>query len=181
MKQESDINAAANQKQKRVLFHLQRADYLFTFLPVAAIFLLFVVLPILNVIYLKVTGEPDITSMIAGPEIFIIAGMFVSSFLITFYVALALILSLLTRRNITFRILLVAVPVLIVSFFCLQAYLNTEPFVPSENEQMPAESEEIPEKVPEGSGRMKAFNRFKPSPLIPSRLGCKDSLKPFQA
>jgi hypothetical protein len=170
-----------NQTQERVYKHLQKVDWLLLFAPMVLSGILFIIVPLGWSIYERASGHPTEVGGFNFDGLVIIAGIFLSLIFCGGYFALAFILSILTRRNTTFRILLVGVPVLIVSFFCLWAYLNRAPFVPSENEQIPVQTEETPEETPAGSGRMKAFYRFKPLPSIPSRLGCKDSLKPFPA
>ena len=110
MKQESNIDDFYN--QQRVIKHLQRTDWLLVILPMLLIIVLSVIVPILYTIITRVTGN---TTEIGGfnfDGLIIIFGIILSSIFCAGYGFLAFILSLLTRRNITFRILLVVIPVL---------------------------------------------------------------------
>lgn len=129
MNQESNIDSSYNQNQKRVIQHLQRADFLLVFLPMVLAGIILVVLPTIWTIYVKESGAPDISNLIAGPEIYIIGGIFLCFFFCVGYGLLALILSLLTRHNRTFRIILVGILLSIstifsVWFFILPAVLD---------------------------------------------------------
>ncbi len=127
MNQESNIDDFYN--QQRVIKHLQRVDWLFIILPMVLAVVLMVIFPIVSLVSEKVRGN---TTHIGGFDmggLLIIAGIFLSSTFCVGYGFLAFILSLLTRRNITFRILLVVIPVLAtVGFYIFVTLKNSADF-----------------------------------------------------
>ena len=127
MKQESNIDDFYN--QQRVIKHLQRSDWLFIVLPMMLAVVLLVIVPILWSIITRVSGN---TTEIGGfnyDGLLIFAGIILFSVFCAGYGFLAFVLSLLTRRNITFRILLVVIPVLAaVGFYIFVTLKNSTDF-----------------------------------------------------
>lgn len=117
MNQKLNINAAG--ERKKVILHLQQADYLLIFLPMLLTVILSVVPPVIWLIDDELNGNRTEAGEFDFSGIIITVRVFVCSILILVYAILALILSLLTRRNITFRILLVAISFLSASIFCV--------------------------------------------------------------
>ena len=115
MNKASNIEGFYN--QQRVIKHLHRADWLFIILPMVLAVVLFIIFPILLLVSEKLRGNrTDLQGFEMG-GLLIIAGVFLCSLFCGGYGFLAFILSLLTRRNLTFRILLVVVPILTVFVF----------------------------------------------------------------
>lgn len=131
MKQE--LNIEENENQKRVIKKLHPTDWLFIILPMVLIVILTVIVPIVLLISEKARGNRtdlfgfDIIGLV------IIAGILFSAFFCGGYFFLAFILSLLTRRNITFRILLTSIPLLAaITFFGYVFYFPAQSDIPSE-------------------------------------------------
>ena len=117
MDQESKIERLGD--QAKVIKHLQRADWLFIILPMILSGVLLIIVPLVWSAIERASGKPTEIGGFNFDGLIIIAGIIFCSIFCVCYGVLAFILSLLTRRNITFRILLVGIPLLIVFVFYL--------------------------------------------------------------
>jgi hypothetical protein len=152
MNRESKIDENYSQNQERVIKHLQRTDWLFIILPMVLSGILLIVVPIIMLASEKIRGNrTDIAGFDFGGLV-IIAGIILFLIFCGGYGVFAFILSLLVRRNITFRILLFAVPLLTISILFFQAGLHRTPHIRTETEEIPAETQEAPEETPANSG-----------------------------
>jgi len=93
MKQGSENRAIQDSERKRVFHHLKLADLLLIVLPMAFV--------VLSLLVLTLSIKDD--SLMMGPAI-AVASIILSVLFCAVYGSLSLILSLLTRRNITFRV-----------------------------------------------------------------------------
>lgn len=107
-----ELKIENEENQEKVIKHLRRADYLFIFLPMVLAAILFIVVPLALIITEKARGN---SSEIGGFDLsglVLIAGAIFWAGFCGVYFLLAFVLSLLTRQNGTFRILLVGIPLL---------------------------------------------------------------------
>ncbi|MGC2237002.1 MAG: hypothetical protein WA584_12625 [Pyrinomonadaceae bacterium] len=98
-----------DQNQQRVYKHLRRADLILIVLPMILLAALLIVYPIVWSVYERLSGHPTEIGGFNFDGLVIILGIMFCCVLCTGYGFLALLLSLLTRRNKTFRILLVGI------------------------------------------------------------------------
>ena len=104
MKLESNI--VGNYHQQRVIQHLQLTDVLLIFLPM-----------LLVVASIGIKSFATVTGILS--EAIIVCAVIVSFILSFIYGVIAFVLSLLTRRNITFRIFLVGFLLLVAGYYAL--------------------------------------------------------------
>lgn len=112
-------------KERKVIYHLHRADYLLIALPTALAAVLLIVFPI---VWSVIARASDNTTDIGGfnfDGLIIIAGIILFSIYCIGYGFLAFALSVLTRRNITFRILLAGIPALAAVIFCVWLFADS--------------------------------------------------------
>jgi hypothetical protein len=97
------------QAQERVYKHLQRADWFLLFAPMVLSVGLFVIYPAAMIVYEQANGRPTHIGGFDFSFLVIIAGIVLSAIFCAAYFLLAFVLSLVTRRNRTFRLLLTGI------------------------------------------------------------------------
>ena len=102
-----------NDGREKVIKHLRRTDYLFIFLPMALAAILFIVVPVALIVTDKASGNSGGIGGFDFSGLVVIAGVIIWAFFCGGYILLAFVLSLLTRRNNSFRVLLIGISFLI--------------------------------------------------------------------
>ncbi len=103
--------------QEKVIRHFHRTDWLFVFVPMVLSFILLVIVPIVWSVSERVSGNPTEIGGFNFDGLVIIAGIILCSVFCAVYGLLALILSVLTRRNNNFRILLILISLFTATIF----------------------------------------------------------------
>lgn len=107
------------ENREKVIKHLRRADYLLVILPMVLAAILFIVVPSVLIFTEKANGNSTGIGGFDFSGLVIIAGVIFWLCFCGVYFLLAFVLSLLTRRNETFRILLIVISLLIATVFGL--------------------------------------------------------------
>jgi len=108
----------------KVINHLRRADRLLIVLPMILSGILFVIVPIVWSIAERASGNPTEIGGFNFDGLLIFAGIFLSLIFCALYGLLALVLSVLTRRNITFRVLLVGTSLITAAVLCFLLFFG---------------------------------------------------------
>jgi uncharacterized BrkB/YihY/UPF0761 family membrane protein len=114
-----ELKVEDEENREKVIKHLRRADYLLVILPMVLAGILFFVVPTALIIKEKADGNSAGIGGFDFSGLLIFAGIVFCLIFCVGYGLLALLLSVLTRRNNTFRILLIVISLLTATVFGL--------------------------------------------------------------
>ena len=119
------MKGESKNKERKVIYHLHRADYLLIAVPTALAAVLLIVFPIAWSVIARAGGSATDIGGFNFDGLLIIAGIILFAIYCIGYGFLAFALSMLTRRNVTFRILLAGIPALAVVVFCVWLFAES--------------------------------------------------------
>ena len=103
--------------QERVIRHFHRTDWCFVVVPMVLSVILLVIIPLIWITFERASGNSTEIGGFNFDGLIIIAGFFLCFIFCAVYGLLALILSILTRRNSIFRIHLIVISLLAAVIF----------------------------------------------------------------